>query len=150
MVLMMDGKKIVAFCCENSAGQAAGAADAGVHEAVEIVPLPCSGKVEVALVLRALERGHPGVLVLGCPRDNCKYLTGNLRAEKRVRSIHALLAAIGIEEERVQMEYISSVDAHRLAEAVHRMRERLAALPGADRQQEGGRPENGGRRGGGG
>lgn len=148
---MMDGKKIVAFCCENSAGlAAAGAAAAGVFEAVEIVPLPCSGKVEVALVLRALERGHPGVLVLGCPRDNCQYLTGNLRAEKRIRSIHALLRAIGIEEERVQMDYVSSLDAHRLAEAVHRMRERLAGMPGADRRPAGGRPENGGSRGGGG
>lgn len=116
-------RKIVAFCCENSGLKAA-------DGTVDLVALPCSGKAEIGLILRALERGYGGVLVLGCPRGNCLYLKGNLRAEKRVDRVRTILRDIGIEEDRVRMEYISSVDAHRFAEAVRRMQEALAAMEG--------------------
>jgi coenzyme F420-reducing hydrogenase delta subunit len=119
-----DSRRIAAFCCENSALQAAEAAD-GLHDLVEIVPLPCSGKMEIGLVLQMLERGHPGVLILGCPRDSCKFLTGNLRAEKRAQRIRGILRDIGYGEERVRMDFLSSLDSHRFGEIVKRMEEDL-------------------------
>ncbi len=122
-------KKIVAFCCENSALKAAEAlSDPAALAAVELVRLPCTGKAETGLLLACLERGHPGVLVLGCPRDNCKFLVGSTRAGKRVEATRRLLKEAGLSEERVRMDYVSSVDAHRLARIACEMRERLAAL----------------------
>ena len=122
-------KKIVAFCCENSALKAAEAlGDPATLEAVELVRLPCTGKAETGLLLACLERGHPGVLVLGCPADNCKFLVGSTRANKRVQSTRRLLKEAGLSEERVRMDFVSSVDAHRLARIVREMQERLAAL----------------------
>jgi len=122
-------KKIVAFCCENSALKAAEAlSDPAVLEAVELVRLPCTGKAETGLLLRCLEQGHPGALVLGCPQDNCKFLVGSTRAGKRVELTRRLLKEAGLAEERVHMDYVSSVDAHRLARIVREMRERLAGL----------------------
>jgi coenzyme F420-reducing hydrogenase delta subunit len=124
-----DERKILALCCENSALLAAGAAEEdGLAELVQIVPLPCSGKAEVGLVLRLLERRHPGVLILGCPRDNCKFLKGNLRAEKRALSIRRILRETGYGEERVRMDFLSSVDSHRFVEITRRMSEDLAGL----------------------
>jgi F420-non-reducing hydrogenase iron-sulfur subunit len=126
------GKKIVAFCCENSALKAAEAlSDPAALAEVELVRLPCTGKAEPGLLLACLERGHPGVLVLGCPQDNCKFLVGSTRAGKRVQATRKLLKEAGLAEERVRMDYVSSVDAHRLARIVREMRERLAALPAA-------------------
>ena len=125
-------KKIVAFCCENSALKAAEAlSDPAALAAVELVRLPCTGKAETGLLLACLERGHPGVLVLGCPRDNCKFLVGSTRAGKRVEATRRLLKEAGLSEERVRMDYVSSVDAHRLARIAREMGERLAALPAA-------------------
>ena len=125
-------KKIVAFACENSALKAAEAlGDPAVLEAVELVRLPCTGKTEVGLVLKCLEEGHPGVLVLGCPVDNCKFLIGSTRARKRLQYTRKLLKEAGLAEERVHMDFVSSVDAHRLPGIVRGMQERLAALPAA-------------------
>jgi F420-non-reducing hydrogenase iron-sulfur subunit len=125
-------KKIVAFCCENSALKAAEAlSDPAMLEAVELVRLPCTGKAETGLLLACLERGHPGVLVLGCPQDNCKFLVGSTRAGKRVQATRKILKEAGLSEERVRMDYVSSVDAHRLARIVREMRERLNAIEGA-------------------
>jgi coenzyme F420-reducing hydrogenase delta subunit len=121
-------KKIVAFCCENSALKAAEAlGDPAVLEAVELVRLPCTGKAETGLLLACLERGHPGVLVLGCPADNCKFLVGSTRASKRVQATRKILKEAGLAEERVRMDFVSSVDGHRLARIVREMQERLAA-----------------------
>jgi coenzyme F420-reducing hydrogenase delta subunit len=129
-------KKIVAFCCENSALKAAEAlSDPETLEAVELVRLPCTGKVETGLLLQFLERGHPGVLVLGCPQDNCKFIIGSTRANKRVQMTRNTLKEAGLSEERVRMEFVSSVDSHRLARIVREMRERLAALESAPAAQ---------------
>jgi coenzyme F420-reducing hydrogenase delta subunit len=125
-------KKIVAFCCENSALKAAEAlGDPATIDAVELVRLPCTGKAETGLLLACLERGHPGVLVLGCPADNCKFLVGSTRAGKRVQATRRILKEAGLSEERVRMDFVSSVDAHRLGRIVREMRERLNAIEGA-------------------
>jgi coenzyme F420-reducing hydrogenase delta subunit len=125
-------KKIVAFACENSALKAAealgGPAALQALAAVELVRLPCTGKAETGLLLACLEKGHPGVLVLGCPADNCKFMIGSSRARKRVEATRRLLKEAGLAEERVHMDFVSSVDAHRLGRIVREMQERLAAL----------------------
>ncbi len=124
---MREKKKIIAFCCENSSLKAAYAVtDQSILDAIEIIRLPCSGKAEIGLVLKCFENGHPGVLILGCPVDNCKYLTGNVRARKRVGMVKKALREAGIDENRVQMDFISSVDSHKFMNIVKEMEERLA------------------------
>ncbi|MBN2443403.1 MAG: hydrogenase iron-sulfur subunit [Spirochaetales bacterium] len=123
---MESVKKIVAFCCENSALQALdGVEDPSLFELVDIIRLPCSGKIESALILKALEAEREGVLVLGCPRDNCKYIKGNVRAEKRVDLVKKALKTIGYDPQIVQMDYLSVMDAHKFKYVVHRMADRL-------------------------
>jgi F420-non-reducing hydrogenase iron-sulfur subunit len=120
------GQRIVAFCCENSSYKAAEAvADEAVLDLVDIVRLPCSGKVEVGMVLKCFEQGRPGVLILGCPVDNCAYIQGNLRARKRVTTVKAALRNAGIDDRRVHMDFVSSVDSHRFISIVKEMCDRL-------------------------
>ncbi|MBN1838191.1 MAG: hydrogenase iron-sulfur subunit [Spirochaetales bacterium] len=119
-------KKIIVFACENSALKAIeGVTDPGVLGAIEIVRLPCSGKIEIGLLLKCLEEDYPGVLVLACPIDNCKYLRGNRRARHRVEMARQALKGAGISEERVHIDYISSVESHKVAELVRGMQQRL-------------------------
>lgn len=123
--------KIVALCCENSGWKAlASLADDPVLDGVEAVRLPCSGKAETGLMLKLLEQGAAGVLVLGCPKDDCAFLHGSGRAEKRAAVARAALKDAGVGAERVRMLFVSSVDAPRLAEALRGMKAALAAAGG--------------------
>ena len=123
---MGEKKKIVAFCCENSSYKAAEAVtESSALDLVDIVRLPCSGKVEIGMVLKCLEKDHPGVLILSCPVDNCTYIKGNLRAKKRVEMVKQALRNAGLDENRVHMDYISSIDTYKFVTIVKEMNDRL-------------------------
>jgi F420-non-reducing hydrogenase iron-sulfur subunit len=64
--------------------------------------LPCSGKLEVAFLLKALENGADAVALFGCPEGECHYLVGSTRAKNRVRYARRILGDIGLGEERVR------------------------------------------------
>lgn len=111
--------KITALLCENSAYKA----HAALRDRLEIacinaVKLPCSGKVDVGLILKILEAGSAGVIVIGCPKDNCTFIRGNYRAEKRIEVVKAALRDAGLEEGLVRMEFVSSLDSHKLLDAL--------------------------------
>jgi len=56
------------------------------------------------------------------------YLTGNLKARKRVKYVKKLLDECGIDGERVAMYNMSSAQGQRFAEAAREMTERIKAL----------------------
>jgi len=124
---MKEQKKIVVFCCENSACKAAQAVqDPALLESIEIVRLPCSGKIEIGPVLKCFEQDAPGVLILACPIDNCQYLTGNKRARKRVEMIKQALRSAGYDENRVKLDVLSSLDPHKFVKSVKEMGAEIA------------------------
>ncbi|MEW5813851.1 MAG: hydrogenase iron-sulfur subunit [Spirochaetota bacterium] len=111
---MADKKKTVVFCCENSGYKAAELVQSpDLLNSVELIRLPCSGKIEAGLVLKCLESGHPGVIVLGCPYDNCKFIKGNYRAKKRIDMVKENLKNAGLDTGRVYIDFISSVDSYK-------------------------------------
>ena len=65
------------------------------------VALPCSGKLEISFLLKALENGADAVALFGCPEGECHYLVGSTRAKNRVRYARKILREIGLGEERV-------------------------------------------------
>lgn len=111
-------KRLVAFCCENSAAKAAAsAAGDPVLEGVEWIRVPCAGRVEIRQILKRIEAGAD-VLVLACPLDNCQYIHGNRRTLKRVEKVKQVLTEAGIDEGRVRMRFLSSVDPHKLVNII--------------------------------
>jgi len=66
------------------------------------VSLPCSGKLEVFQLTRALETGADGVALFGCPEGTCRYLAGSLRAKGRVGHTARILEEIGLGKDRVR------------------------------------------------
>ncbi len=54
---------------------------------VKIIQVPCSGRVDILHLLRAIEDGADGVYVAGCLEGECHFLTGNLKAKKRVQYV---------------------------------------------------------------
>jgi F420-non-reducing hydrogenase iron-sulfur subunit len=60
--------EIVAFCCHYcayAAADLAGSLRVEYPEAIKVVELPCTGKLDVLYILKALEAGADGVLVSG-------------------------------------------------------------------------------------
>ncbi len=62
---------------------------------LKTVSLPCSGRVNLLYLLKAIETGSDGVILLTCKIGECKFLQGNLRAQKRIEAIDDLLDEAG-------------------------------------------------------
>ena len=95
---------------------------------VKIVKLPCTGKVDVLYLLKAFENGADGVYVAGCMEGDCHYLTGNLRARKRVEYAKKILDEVGIGGERLAMYNMSAAQGPRFVEVAKEMTERIKEL----------------------
>jgi coenzyme F420-reducing hydrogenase delta subunit len=95
---------------------------------VKIVLVPCSGRVDPIYLLRALQDGADGVYVTGCMEGDCHFITGNLKAKKRIRRIRKMLEEIGIEKDRVQMYNISASDAPEFVRVAKVMTEKIREL----------------------
>ena len=123
--------RIVAFCCQYcayAAADLAGSMRLQYDPNVRIVLVPCTGRIDVIHILRALEDGADGVYVAGCLEGGCHFLEGNFKAKKRVQFVKRLLAGIGIEPERLEMFNLSSAEGPRFAEIAREMTEKIKAL----------------------
>ena len=70
---------------------------------LKTISLPCSGKLELIYLLKAFESGADGVVLITCKHGECRYLEGNLRAQKRTGSVRALLEEIGLDKWRMKL-----------------------------------------------
>jgi F420-non-reducing hydrogenase iron-sulfur subunit len=107
-------------------------------DSIRIIRLPCTGKVDVIHIMEAFEKGADGVYVVGCLEGECHYLTGNLRAKKRVEYAKKLLDEIGVGGERLEMYNIAASDGPRFAEVAREMDRKIRALgPSSIRRVQG-------------
>jgi coenzyme F420-reducing hydrogenase delta subunit len=74
------------------------------------VSLPCSGKVNLLYLLKAIETGSDAVILATCKFGECKFLQGNLRAQKRTEALDDLLEETGLGRGRVRFVQLEEVD----------------------------------------
>jgi len=117
--------KIIGFLCNWCSY--AGADLAGVSRIqyppnIRIIRVMCSGRIDPAFILKAFKDGADGVLVAGChlPSD-CHYISGNFKAERRITLLRKVLEELGIEPERLRLEWISASEGDRFAAVVRKM-----------------------------
>jgi len=123
--------KIVAFCCyycAYSAADLAGSMRLQYPTNIRIIEVPCSGKVDPVILLRAFEEGADGVYVAGCMEGDCHFLKGNFRAKKRVQAVKKILDQIGLGGDRLEMFNLSASMGTRFAEIAEEMTERIKRL----------------------
>ena len=123
--------EIIVFACHYcayAAADLAGSMRLQYPSTIRMVKLPCTGKLEVIHLLRALEAGADGVYAAGCLEGECHYLKGNLWARKRVDYVKTLLPEVGLEPERVEMYNKSSAMGARFAEVATEFTERIKQL----------------------
>ena len=86
--------RIVVVYCRNAVSSAAEMLE-GPYTAkgfdAYFAALPCSSKIEPSYPLKILADGADGVLVVACPEGHCRFMVGNVRAEKRINYVRSLL-----------------------------------------------------------
>jgi coenzyme F420-reducing hydrogenase delta subunit len=95
---------------------------------VKIMKVPCTGRVDDLLILKAFESGVDGVYLAGCLEGECHFLKGNLRAKQRVHYVKGLLDEVGLGRDRLEMYNMSAAQGQRFAEVAREMTEKVRAL----------------------
>jgi len=85
---------------------------------IRVVNVPCTGQLDSSLISAALTRGADGVLIVGCQPGECHYQRGNLLARRRTMELRSVLAALGVGEERLRLEWISSSERGKIERTV--------------------------------
>ena len=124
--------KIVGFLCNWCSY--AGADLAGVSRYqyptnMRQIRVMCSGRIHPSFILEAFKQGADGVLVAGCHTPNdCHYISGNFKTERRVVILKKLLEQLGIEPERLRLEWISAAEGEKFSKTIKEMTEELRKL----------------------
>ncbi len=122
---------ILTFCCNwcsYAAADLAGTARISYPPNVRIIRVMCSGMVHPALVMDALMKGVDGILITGCHPGDCHYIDGNLKAERRIEALTVMMEDMGIEIERLRLEWISSGEGEKFARVIREMTEQIRRL----------------------
>jgi len=119
------------FYCQNvpqSSEKERQALEKEYGRSIRLFPIPCSGRLEPVLLLRALEEFADAAYVITCPEGACRYFEGNHRAEKRVKMTASIIAEIGLEPERVGIIVGSKDNPKSLAELAGEIFEDISRL----------------------
>ena len=105
--------KIIVFCCNWCSYAGADLMDTPElknNSNCRIIRTMCSGRIEPAFISEAFIKGADGVMIAGCPPGDCHYNSGNYKAKRRMLLLKSVLNQLGIEPERLRMEWISTTD----------------------------------------
>lgn len=109
---------IACHWCTYQGADLAGSMRYSYPSTVNIVRVPCSGRVEPEFIVKALAKGADGVFVGGCHFGDCHYKEGNYKALKRFNLLKRVITDMGVEPERVQLEWISGAEGKRFSQAM--------------------------------
>jgi len=89
----------------------------------------CTGRVDPSFILRAFSKGADGVFVGGCHLNECNYTThGNFYALRITSLCKQVLARLGVNPERLRIEFISGGEGNRFAEIMNDFSESIHQL----------------------
>jgi F420-non-reducing hydrogenase iron-sulfur subunit len=84
-----------------------------------LIRVMCSGRVDLEFVLRAFSNGMDGVFIGGCRLNECNYIThGNYHALTMVLLCKKIMEHIGLNPERLRIEFMSSAEGILFAEVM--------------------------------
>lgn len=120
--------RIIGFLCNwctYAGADLAGSSRLKYPPNIRVVRVPCSGRVNPQLIIKAFERGFDGVLVSGCHPGDCHYSKGNYFARRRIMLLKQMLEYMGIEPERFHFDWISAAEGQKFAEVVEQFTEQV-------------------------
>ncbi len=124
----MENKKLIVFSCNWNAYHAletAGAERTSYSPRVIPIRLACIGRISTGIILKAFEQGAQGVLLLGCPQNDCQHDSGVRLAEKVVVEARRILGLLGYPGERLGLDHLEAGEGKAFAEKVNGFVERI-------------------------
>ncbi len=123
--------RIVAFFCNwctYTAADLAGTARMEYEPNARVIRIMCSGRLDPQFVMTAFREGADGVLIGGCHPGDCHYQAGNHKALRRFILLKAYLKSMGIENERVRLEWIAASEGDKVRDVMNEMTEAVRRL----------------------
>jgi coenzyme F420-reducing hydrogenase delta subunit/ferredoxin len=123
--------KIVAYVCNwctYLGADLAGTARLEYPPNVRIIRLPCTGRIDTNMVVKAFEVGADAVLVSGCHPGDCHYTAGNYHARRRWMLFRDLLDVVGFDMRRIHFSWISAAEGRKFQQVITEITEQTQAL----------------------
>ena len=114
--------------CSYTGADLAGTARMKYTANLTSVRVMCSGRVDPGFILDAFRAGADGVLICGCHPGDCHYVEGNYKCMRRIPLTKALLQGMGIDPERLRLEWVSASEGERFKEVVTSFTEQIREL----------------------
>ena len=96
---------------------------------IRLLRVMCSGRVDLEFILRAFSNGQDGVFIGGCRLGECNYIThGNYDALSNTHICKKIMQTIGLNPERLRIEFMTGADGNLLAEVTDDFTEKVRAL----------------------
>jgi len=123
--------QIIAFLCKwcsYTGADLAGTSRMEYEPNVRAIRVMCSGRIEPTFVLKAFRQGADGVLICGCHPGDCHYQEGNYRCLRRFHLLQKYIKQMGIEPERLKLEWISASEGKQYAELINSFTQTISEL----------------------
>jgi coenzyme F420-reducing hydrogenase delta subunit/ferredoxin len=96
---------------------------------IRLIRVMCSGRIDLEFILRAFSNGMDGVFIGGCRLNECNYITqGNYDALNLVLLCRKIMVHIGLNPERLSIEFMSSGEGILFTEVVDDFSKKVKAL----------------------
>ena len=123
--------RIVAFFCNwctYTASDLAGVSRLRYAPTTRVIRVMCSGRIDPEFIIKSFAEGADGVLIGGCHPLDCHYAEGNYKCLRRYELLQKYLKQMGIDNNRLRLEWISASEGKKLQEVVNDMTEKLRVL----------------------
>ena len=130
MMERFDPRIVVFACnwCSYAGADTAGTSRIAYSPGIRVIRTMCSGRVNTTHVLQAFRLGADGVLVSGCHLGDCHYIFGNHWAIKQFDITKEMLRMLGLETDRVGLEWVSAAEGPRWAALIDEFVARITEL----------------------
>jgi coenzyme F420-reducing hydrogenase delta subunit/Fe-S-cluster-containing hydrogenase component 2 len=96
---------------------------------IRLIRVMCHGRIDLEFILRAFSNGMDGVFIGGCRLNECNYIThGNYDALNMVLLSRKIMEHIGLNPERLSIEFMSSGEGILFTEVVDDFSKKVKAL----------------------
>lgn len=102
----MKNYKIILFLCNwnpHAAFQKLKDLGRDIPAEINMIRIPCTGRISKALLFKAFEMGADGVALAGCAPGTCRYGSGTENAQKNTQATRDILDIMGLGRERMRL-----------------------------------------------
>lgn len=106
-----SGSIIIVYTCNWNAYsglETAGFQQISYPVSVHPVRVVCLARIHPGLILKSFEMGAAGVMLLGCPPDECHYKNETGKIEQVYRETQELIRVLGIDGKRLRLDFIEA------------------------------------------